>query len=250
MFDPGENNLGAGAMRDRLVERIVAVQNHGPVAPDHFGEGAFFLRDRLPRTHELDVRDADVGDDAEIRRGQGGEGGDLAGVIHSQLPNCDFVSRSRLEHRPRQPDVIVEIAFGFRDTKTTRECGRDKILGAGLAVAAGDRDDPQREGSPIAGCDLLVADERVGYANKREIIRHLSAPALFDEGAGRAACRRFFDETVAIEILAPDGNEKIARLDRPRVGADASDLPVGFTLHKFAAGVAGDLGKWERVHFA
>ena len=57
---------------------------------------------------------------ADVRRGDLRERRDLARMIHPDLPDGDFVLGRCLQHRPRQADVIVEIAFRFRDAKTPR----------------------------------------------------------------------------------------------------------------------------------
>ena len=60
---------------------------------------------------------ADVGDDGDVRRGNFRQRGDLARMIHPDLPNRDFILRRRVQNRVRQTDMIVEISFRLRDAK-------------------------------------------------------------------------------------------------------------------------------------
>ncbi len=141
LIDASENRLRARAARNAFAEGIVRVQDDRAVMSDGLRERAFFRGDRFAGTHEFDVREADVRDDGHVGRGDFREHRDLARVIHPQFPDRDFVLGVALQNRARQADVIVEIAFRFRDVKTSPECCRDKIFRARLAVAAGDGDD-------------------------------------------------------------------------------------------------------------
>ena len=100
--------------------------------------------------------------------------------------------------------------------------------------------------------DVLVADQRVGDANEREIRAALSLPIFFDHRAGRAAFRRLLDEFVAVEILAANRHEEIAGLNRARIGADSRDT---IERRRFAgcdrsAGELGDVESGERIHYS
>ena len=89
------------------------------------------------------MRDADVGDDRDVRLRELRKRRDFAGMIHPDFPDRDFVLAARFEHGAREADVIVEIAFGFGDAIAAREDGGGEILCAGFAVAPGNGDDFQ-----------------------------------------------------------------------------------------------------------
>ena len=109
-----------------LAEGIVGIQNNAAAPADRFRQCAFFLRNRFARSHEFDVRDADVGNDGGVRRGHSARARNLSRMIHPNFPDGDFVVRIRLQHGARQSDVIVEIAFGFRDSETLpKDRGRE-----------------------------------------------------------------------------------------------------------------------------
>ena len=78
------------------AERIVRIQDQCPIRAERFGERAFFLRDRFARSHEFDVRDTDVRDDADIGRGDLGERSNLSRMIHSQFPKRRFHASTSL----------------------------------------------------------------------------------------------------------------------------------------------------------
>ena len=146
----------ARARGDFLAERIVRIQNDRSFGADRFGERAFLGGDRFARTHELDVRDADVRDDGGIRRGDFRERGDFAGMIHADFPNGDLIFRRRFQHGARKTDVIVEVAFRFRDAKIRRQHRGGKIFRAGFAVAAGDGEHFERKRFPIIRGQVLI----------------------------------------------------------------------------------------------
>ena len=140
-IDARENDARGGALRDGIGKFVAAIQDDGPASRNRCGEVAFFARDRFARAHEFEMREADVGNDRDVRLRQLRERRDLAGMIHADLPDADLVARRRLEHGARQADVIVEIALRFRDAKAVRQDRRSEILGARFPVAAGDGDD-------------------------------------------------------------------------------------------------------------
>ena len=199
------------------------IQNHGPIGADRFRERAFFQGDRFAAAHELDVRDTDVRDDPGVRRGDLREGGDLPGMIHPDFPNRDLVLGTGRQNGLRKSDVIVEIAFRLRDAKSTRERRGDKIFRAGLAVAARDGDDLERQRSSVVRGHCLIADQGVGDANQSESLRRRALPILLDHRARRAAFIGLLDKLVAIEIFAAQRHKEIAGLQRARVGADPRD---------------------------
>ncbi len=140
-IDPGKNDAGRSALGDGVGEFIASIQDKGAIRRERGGEFALLLRNGFARAHEFHMRDADVGDDRDIRMRQLRERGDLARMIHSDLPNADLVAGGGLEHGLRQTDVVVEIAFGFGDPKTMPQDGGGKILRARFAVAPGNGDD-------------------------------------------------------------------------------------------------------------
>ena len=106
---------------DPLAERIVPIQDDRSSGGNCFGQCAFFFRNRLARSHEFHMSNADVGDNGGVGRGNFRQWGDFAGVIHSNFPDRDFIVRSRLQNGARQPDMVIEVALRFGDAEFSAE---------------------------------------------------------------------------------------------------------------------------------
>ena len=63
------------------------------------------------------------------------------GWFMPDFPDGDFVVLARLQHRARETDMVVEVAFRFGDPETAAENGGGEIFRARFAVASGDGDD-------------------------------------------------------------------------------------------------------------
>ena len=135
-----QGDFAARTRRDAIAERIVCIQDDGPPNAHSFDKGAFLISNRFARTHELDVRNTDVRDDGRIRLRDFRQRRNFTRVIHANLPDSDFVPRRCLQDRSGQPNVIIEISFRLRNSKTAAQHRRAKIFGARLAVASGNRD--------------------------------------------------------------------------------------------------------------
>ena len=90
------------------------------------------------------MRSTNVGNDGGVGRSQLRQYRDLARMIHSDLPNSNFILGGRLQHCPRKADMIVEITLRFCNVKTAAENRRSEIFRARLAVASRDRDHLKR----------------------------------------------------------------------------------------------------------
>jgi hypothetical protein len=78
-IDARENDSRGRALRDGISKVVAAIQDDGPARRNRRGEIAFFVRNRFTRAHEFEMRDADVGDDGDIRLCQVCKRRDLAG---------------------------------------------------------------------------------------------------------------------------------------------------------------------------
>ena len=65
----GKHHFRARVCGNFFAERIVGIQNHCSSRAHRFHQRALFFCDCFTRTHEPDVRDADIGDDRRIGRG-------------------------------------------------------------------------------------------------------------------------------------------------------------------------------------
>ena len=89
----------------------------------------------------------DVVDTADVRVGDGGQSGDLAGRVHTHLEDGQAVAGLDGEQRQRQADEVVEVAPGLEQRvdagvhtgQGLGEDGRNQLLDRGFAGTAGDR---------------------------------------------------------------------------------------------------------------
>ncbi len=103
--------------------------------------------------------------------------------------------------------MIVEIAFGFGNSKTAAEDRRDKIFRAGLAVASRDRDYLERQRFSIFGGELLIRLQGIFRADEREVLWDFSVPSKIDNRSHCAGSRGRFNKLVAIKIFAAQCHE-------------------------------------------
>src|SRR4030095_14773248 len=103
--DAAIDGVGFGARGDGCGEFVRGAEDHDPAWQQRFGEHSFLPRDGLAAAEVLDVGDADVGDDGDVRCGQRGQRCDLAGMIHADLEDTDLVAAARTEQGQGQTDV-------------------------------------------------------------------------------------------------------------------------------------------------
>ena len=82
-----------------------------PSRADGLGQLPFLLSDARAAAHELDVRRADICDDAHVRFCDGCQGRDLTRMIHADFQHDNFVGRTRPEKGLRNADVIIQISL-------------------------------------------------------------------------------------------------------------------------------------------
>src|SRR5262245_15130120 len=224
-----QHNLRAGTCGDSFSERIVGIQNHCSLRLNCFGQCSLFKGNCLAGTHEFDVCHADVGDDRCVRRGDLRECCDFAGMIHSDLPDGNFILGSRFQNCAWQTYVIVVFTFGLGYPKFSCEHRCSEVFCACLAIAADDREDFQPERPPVICCQRLVGLERIGRTQKCEMVRDISSPFEVNECACSPAFCTNFDKIVAFEIFAAQRDEQFTRLNRAGIGADLVDYDCPVT---------------------
>ena len=208
---------------DCLAEQIVGIQNHGSFRSYCFGQRPFFSGDCFARTQELDVRYADICNNRRVGGGDLRQLCDFAGMVHPDFPNGHFILGSGFQNGAWQPNVIVEIAFGFRDAKFSREDRRGEILRARLAVASGDREYLQPKQTPVICSNLLIRLQRIDRSDERKIFWNMPVPVAIHERTRGARFGGGFDEIVCIEIFPVQRHEQFTGFNRARIGADFID---------------------------
>jgi hypothetical protein len=97
------------------------------------------------RAETFEVSGCRVRDDADGRLCEPGEVVDLADVIGAELDDGRVVLAIEPHQRQRHADVVVQIALRHADRAADAEDRSDELLDRGLAAAAGNRDDRNRE---------------------------------------------------------------------------------------------------------
>ena len=95
-----------------------------------------------------------------------------------------------------------------------------RLLGAGLAGAAGDGDHHRVGGARAGGAaEIVQRFERIADADQPLLVARREG--LVDNGAGRALIERSGDESMAVAVGPADGDEAFARPDAPAVDGEA-----------------------------
>ncbi len=97
--------------------------------------------DALSAAEVLDVGDADVRDDADVRQRGLRQSGDLTLVVHAQFEDERRVLRFEPQQDFRQADLVVPVFIGLVRVELRVQDAPDHFLGRGLPHTAGEGDD-------------------------------------------------------------------------------------------------------------
>ena len=132
------------------------------------------------------------------------------------------------------PTSVFSLRSVARVNPCPAESSGQRLLGGGLAVAAGDADDGGRSALPDAAGEFLEGGEcvRGGYlAPGRVLVVNAAA-----EGCGGAAAEGVADVVVAVDAGAGQGDEEHAGLDSTAVEVGGRDFQVGGVGRELMAG--------------
>ncbi len=130
-----EVNDAAGKIAPKLRGvGIVAVQEHDPICWKRLDEFELCARNACLAVGKiLNVRGADVGDDAPVGRGDARQCGNLARVVHAHLDHGDFMLRHQAQQLQGQAEVVVQVTLGFEDAKFCAERRSNGFLCGGFS---------------------------------------------------------------------------------------------------------------------
>ena len=216
ILDGGGPHVGAGRLAERddpagerrragHHQRVVGVADERVPGPACSRISALASAIAVARAEVADVGVADVGPDPHVGPGDVDEHADLAGVVHAELHHGDVGRRAQLHQRDRQAEVVVQVAAVLHHPVAGAEHGGDRVLGGGLAGAAGDGDDARARGAAHRPRQVLqaraacrrprrppdrrcLAARRPAAARRRRRRRGQSPPA---RSRGRRARRRW-----------------------------------------------------------
>ena len=218
---------GAGAERDAAAVprqlppqsrvRIVGVDHRRRIVGQVLDQLPLCAGDAFDAAEPFEMRRGALGDDPHRRPGQSGEGGDLAGMVRSELDHCGAVPGIDAAQRERDADLVVEIAAGGGDRARSPEDRGDHVLDRGLAVAPGDPDQekvaeaaPPRRGEPAERLHRIAREDEGD-----RIVRH-----PLDQDRDGAAPTGVADEVMPVESRPAHRDEQRAGDGRTRIGAD------------------------------
>ncbi len=215
--------------------RVVGIE-HGDAAGCQANvDLALGQRHVLHRAESFEVRALRVVHQRHGRRREARQVVDLAGVVHAHLDHCRMMLRTQLEQGQRQSDVVVQVALGRQHTlgRAAEMCAQDRrahFLDRGLAVAAGDAQERNRETAAPGGGELAQREARVIHRDQRQAGVGLG-PDACDHGAGGPLGQHLAHVVVAVEALALQCDEQHAGDHGARIGADGVEFRVGALVH-------------------
>ncbi len=223
----GERGSRAGHLLPQRRERVVGREHRDTERPQRLDHRAVLARYRLHARHELLVLALRVVDQADGGRGDGGELGDLADMVHAELDDAGevpgLVVLAQAQQRQRHADVVVQVAFGRegRIGLPGAQDRRDHLRDRGLAVAAGHRDQRKVAAPSPSRRQLAEGAPRVGHLQAGQA--GFGQP-VFGHACNRAGLFRLREEIVRVEPLALQRDEEVARPQAARVAVHAADL--------------------------
>ena len=227
-------------------EGIVGVEHRhaaGGETLQHLGLGG---RDRLHRIEELEVHRRDHRDDGHVRTRERGQRAQLAGGRHPQLQHGRGVLGGQPEERQRQAVPVVQVAFGLEHRAPRGEERRRHLLGGGLSRRARDGHDRDVGGGPyVVG---QVGQGLGGVLHPDEAQSPRRGDLAVDDGGGGPGRGGGGEEVVAVEARAGDGEEHLARPDRPRIDGDAFQLTAVRAGQHLPSGHGGHVLQAQRAH--
>ena len=165
VFDVFSADVG-GLIVDREPADVVVGQVHGGqhivvFVEEQRGTGLhaveqFELRgeDALSAAEVLDVGDADVRDDADVRQSRLRQRGDLAFVVHAQFEDECRVFRFEPQQDFRESDLVVPVFIGLVCMVLRVQDTPDHLFGRGLPHTAGEGNDRDIIFQPVRLCKV------------------------------------------------------------------------------------------------
>ena len=178
-----------------------------------------------------------VGDQPDLRPGDGGQPGDLAGVVHPHLDHRGLVVRAEAEERQRHAHLVVEVPLGLQDRAAGGQDGGHHLAGGGLAVGAGHRHHRQVEAAAVVARHRAERGQGVGHQQARQAAGR--GGGVGDHRGGRAGPGGGGQEGVGVEALAAQRHEEGAG----RRGAGVGGHPGQRGRRRLQPAAAGGRGE-------
>ena len=192
---------------------IVGIDEHQAVLA---GEVAVQLRHRPHHPFEtpeaLKVRASHVGDKAAVGVGNTAEELYLPRVVGAHLHDDQLRPLGNGQQRQRHTQMVVEVALGCRSLVALGQHGMHQLLGGGLTVGAGDAYEGHLQMAAVLARQLLQRFQHIGHHDAAVV----DLVILIANNAQRGPLlQRLRCESVAVEVLALEGEEDAAMRDIP-----------------------------------
>ena len=230
--------VGVAACHDFTPEHrevVVGIDHRAAVVGQCAEHGRVLRGDVGDALHEFLVLALGVVDHSDRGLGNRAQCRGFAVVIHADLDCRGAVCRAQAENGQRQADLVVEITGRrehFVGAKFDLQDGGDHFLDGGLAIAAHDSRNGQRESAPPELRQRAERLDRIGDTEHRlgRCIAHCGAKLRRTVGGdnrrGCAAAERLRHEVMTVELVAFDRDKQIAGRERARVGRNAAEPGV------------------------
>ena len=208
--------MGLRADRHHRDQRVVGVEHGGTVGRQRLDQLALGQGDLLLGAELPDVGPAHVEHQRDVGWGDRAQLGQVADSTRAHLQ--DQVARLPVgpQHRQRQAELVVEGPGRRHGGAGVGQHARQHVLGRGLALGAGDRDDPEPDALLTQS---LEHDARQLLQRDPGVVDHhggCTGRSRAEDSSGAALDRRH-RVVVPVDVLAREGDEESARLRRPAV---------------------------------
>jgi hypothetical protein len=167
----------------------------------------------------FDVRDTDVGNDANLRTSHPRQRRDLAGMIHAHLHDGKGVPLTTRQQSQRNANVVVEVSMGAPALQATPQNGIGEILGRGFSAGTGHPNHPDRQGAPPSRRKVLQTLESILHFHKARPVRSGSAARLNQTGR-RPLPRDRIQKIMTVKPFTTERHKQIPRLNQAGIGHD------------------------------
>ena len=228
--------------------RVVLVENEDRLFRHRLQHLALGLGHRLDRGKPLQVGGPHVEKRARLGLRDPGKLSNLARFVHPHLEDHPFVLRPEHQKRQGQADAVVEVPRAPQTGKTEPEDRHGHLFCGRLPVAP--RQDPHRDGelSPPAGGKIPQGLQAVGHGHDGRLVpaQNIVGGSLLHHGSLRSTLEGILDESMPVEPLSSQGNEKVSGVHGPGIGRHAREhalphacyVPASCKGHDFVQGDA------------
>jgi hypothetical protein len=218
--------------------RIVCVQHRDGILAKCGDQIAFFACDLLAAPQVLDVRGANVCEQAHRWLGDVGEPCDFAAVVHSELHHHAFVRLLASQQGQWEAELVVEVPLVLQAGRRHRQNCSAHLLRGRLPVASGNGHHRPREAGSMPLGEFAQGDGGVVHTNHGQVVRNRRGKVapVFDQQSGGPRSTGGGEEGVGVVGGPDDRDEEVARRHRAAVDGYSGEARVGIAALDASAG--------------